>query len=448
MATKTDSRLTGETVELLQALIRNQCVNDGTAESGFEDRNARVLRDELEGTSVDMQLFEVSPGRTSLIARYPGTDPAAPAVCLMGHTDVVPVSPEGWSRDPFGGELVDGEVWGRGAVDMLNLTSSMAVAFRHVIRSNKRYPGDIIYFAVADEEAGGAHGAEVLIEEQWDALKCDYVLTEYGGIPIRSATGTTVLIATSEKGIGQRRLTIGGEPGHGSMPFGTDNALVKAAEVVRRITAYNPKANIDEEFAARVRAMGFDAKIEAGLLDAGRITETLSQVEPRMARNLHACCHTTFSPNVIHGGVKTNVIPDKVVLDLDIRTLPGETDVEIEAHLAALLGDMAQHVTSEPIANDRSTASPAYTPLWDALAGAIDGVYPGATLLPSIVTGGTDARFFREKGVVAYGAGLLSPQVSLADFFARFHGHNERIDTESLALTTQLWLDVLDRLWD
>ncbi len=448
MAITTDPKLTGETVELLQALIRNQCVNDGTAESGFEDRNARVLRDELEGTGVDMELFEVSPGRTSLIARYPGTDPDAPAVCLMGHTDVVPVSPDGWSRDPFGGELVDGEVWGRGAVDMLNLTSSMAVAFRHVIRSGKRYPGDIIYFAVADEEAGGAHGAEVLIKQQWDVLKCEYVLTEYGGIPIESANGRTVLITTSEKGIGQRRLTIAGEPGHGSMPFGTDNALVTASEVVRRITAYNPKANIDADFTARVKAMGFAPDVEAGLLDHGRITETLQQMEPRMARNLHACSHTTFSPNVIHGGVKTNVIPDKVILEVDIRTLPGETNAEVEAHMAAALGDLASRVTYDEIANDPSTKSPAYTPLWDALSGAVNAAYPETTLLPSMVTGGTDARFFRERGVIAYGAGLLSPKVSLEDFFTRFHGHDERIDTESLALTTQLWLDVLDRLWD
>lgn len=448
MATRTDPKLTGETVELLQALIRSQCVNDGSPESGFEDRNARILRDELEGTGVDMQLFEVAPGRSSLIARYPGTEPGAPALCLMGHTDVVPVSPQGWTRDPFGGELVDGEVWGRGAVDMLNLTSSMAVAFRHVIRSQKRFPGDIVYFAVADEEAGGTYGAEALIEQQWDALKCEYLLTEYGGIPVDSPAGRTVMITTSEKGIGQRRLTISGEPGHGSMPFATDNALVKAAEVVRRITAYNPKANIDDEFTARVKAMNLGAEVEAGLLDPGRILDTLDQMEPKIARNLHACCHTTFSPNVIHGGVKTNVIPDTVVLDLDIRTLPGETDADIAHHIEAALGDLASEVRYETLTNDGSTASAPFTLLWDALHGAVNCAYPNTTLLPSMVTGGTDARFFRDKGVVAYGAGLLSTNVSLADFFTRFHGHDERIDVESLALTTQLWLDVLERFWD
>ena len=154
-----NDQLTNETVELLQQLIRNQCVNDGTETSGHEDRNARLLRDELDGLPVDIEMIEPAPGRTSMIARYEGTDPEAPTLCLMGHTDVVPVSPDGWTNDPFGGELItaaDGtpEVWGRGAVDMLNLTSSMLVAFREIVRSERRYPGDIIYFGVADEEAG------------------------------------------------------------------------------------------------------------------------------------------------------------------------------------------------------------------------------------------------------------------------------------------------------
>ncbi len=124
--------LTAETIELLQQMIRNRCVNDGTAESGYETRNADLLRSFLGSTGLDLQQFEPTAGRASLVARIEGSDPTAPSLCLMGHTDVVPVNESGWSRDPFGGELVDGEVWGRGAVDMLNLTASMAVAFRHL----------------------------------------------------------------------------------------------------------------------------------------------------------------------------------------------------------------------------------------------------------------------------------------------------------------------------
>ncbi len=440
--------LTNESVELLQALIRNQCVNDGTIDSGFEDRSARLLRDELESTGVDMQLYEPTPGRTSLIARWPGTDPDAPALCLMGHTDVVPVSPDGWTHDPFGGELIDGEVWGRGAVDMLNLTSTMAVAFRHWISSGRRFPGDIIYFAVADEEAGGRHGAGPLVESEWDALACDWVLTEFGGIPMHTAAGTSMFITTAEKGIGWRRLTVKGSPGHGSMPYGTDNALVKAAEVVRRISQYRPSPQLDELWAARVAAMGLPDDLSAMLIDADQMIEALASMPPDLARNAHACSHTTFSPNVVSGGVKTNVIPDSVTIEVDIRTLPGETSEDVNQHLRAALGDMFDHVDVEILQEHLSTASLTDNRLWSSLSDSVKMAYPTATVVPSLVTGGTDARFFRDKGAVAFGAGLLSPKVDIGEFFSRFHGHDERIDVDSLRLTVELWMNIVDRLWD
>ncbi len=441
-------RLTNETVELLQALIRNQCVNDGTPESGHEDRSARLLRDELEGTGVDFQTYEPIPGRTSLICRWPGTDPTAPALCLMGHTDVVPVSPDGWTNDPFGGELIDGEIWGRGAVDMLNLTSSMAVVFRHLVTSGRRFPGDIVYFAVADEEAGGTHGAEVLVRDEWDALDCEWVLTEFGGIPFYSPAGMSLLVTTAEKGISWRRLTVKGTPGHGSMPYGTDNALVKAAEVVRRLGNYRPSPQLDELWAARVKAMGLPDDLSRKLLDPGALDDAIAELPAEIAGNAHACSHTTFSPNVIEGGVKTNVIPDSVTIEVDIRTLPGEDREEVEGHVRAALGDLYESVETEIIKHDPSTSSPIDNRLWDTLNASIAKAYPEALVIPSMVTGGTDARFFRNRGSVAYGAGLLSKRVDTGEFFRRFHGHDERIDIESLRLTVQLWLDVVDNLWE
>lgn len=436
-------RLTGETVDLLRALIVNECVNDGTETSGHEDRSARLLENELEGLGLDLVRYETTPGRSSLVTRYEGTDPSAPSLCLMGHTDVVPVSPEGWLRDPFGAELVDDEIWGRGAVDMLNLTSSMAVAFRHVVRSGRRYPGDIIYFAVADEEAGGTHGAKYLLDRNWDHLHADFVLTEFGGIPISNS----ILLTTAEKGVGWRRLHVSGTPGHGSMPYGTDNALVTAAEVVRRLSEYDPGPRLDRLWEQRVRAMDLGPELSGMLLDPARIKEAFDFMPPEIARNAHSCSHTTFSPNVIHGGVKTNVIPDRVSLDVDIRTLPGETSEDVDRHLAAALGDLWTGVEVEIIQDEPATESPTDNRLWETLTAAMGRHYPGKALVPSLVTGGTDARFFREKGAIAFGAGLLSEAVSAADFLTRFHGHNERIDIASLRLTTQLWLDVFDLLW-
>src|SRR5262249_38340770 len=162
------TNLTGQTTELLQALIRNACVNDGTADSGGETRNAELLHAYLTGAGLEVQCYESRPGRGSIVAKIEGSDPNAPTLCLMGHTDVVPVNPSGWSRDPFGGELIAGEVWGRGAIDMLNLTSSMAVAFRHLAHSGFRPKGTLIYFGVADEEAGGQWGAEWMVDHHWD----------------------------------------------------------------------------------------------------------------------------------------------------------------------------------------------------------------------------------------------------------------------------------------
>lgn len=448
--------LTGETVELLQQLIRNRCVNDGTPGSGQEQRSAELLRNEIEGLGLDFELYEPSPGRTSLLTRYEGTDPDAPSLCLLAHTDVVPVDENGWDNDPFGGEIVaapDGteEVWGRGAVDMLNLTSSMFVALRDAVRSQRRYRGDIVYLAVADEEAAGILGAKHITENHWDHLRCDYVLTEFGGVPTRTASGTRVLLTTGEKHGAGRVIKVSGTPGHGSMPYGTDNALVKAAAIVGRIASHEASPRIDVMFAERVRAMGLDAEVEALLLDPARIAEGLARLPPGLARNTHSCAHLTMSPNLMTAGDKANIVAGSAEIVVDIRMLQGDTQADVDAMLVEIIGpELMASVTIEPIypdMTDGTPPSPTATPLWDALTESIRLAYPDAKVLPSMVTVGTDARFFRQRGVTSYGAGLLSLKVSADDFLNRFHGHNERIDVDSLRLTTRLWTDVFERLW-
>ncbi|MFN3217787.1 MAG: M20/M25/M40 family metallo-hydrolase [Acidimicrobiales bacterium] len=438
---------TNRTVELLQAMIRNACVNEGTVESGQEIRNAELIATVLDGVGIDYELFHAAPGRTSLIARIEGTDPDAPSLCLNGHTDVVPVTPEGWSRDPFGGELVAGEVWGRGAVDMLNLTASMAVAVAHLASSGFRPRGDLVFLAVADEEAGSAHGARWLADHHADLITTDYVLTEHGGLHAGPATSPTIGMKVGEKGVAWRRLTVRGTPGHGSMPFGSDNALVKAAAVVQRLADYRPAPAFHEHWRSEVETMGLDADICAALLDRGRIDELLDSLPPAAgAGYLHACTHTTMSPNVSVGQTKTNVIPDTVHLDVDIRTMPGEGPEEVAAHLRAALGDLADHVEVEALMNDRASISPTDTPLWDSLQRAVARPFPASTIRPQLTVGFTDARVHRDLGAVAYGAALCSPNLAAADFARRFHGNDERIDVESLALTTQLWIDVVTDL--
>lgn len=434
---------TGETVELLQAMIRNACVNDGTAASGQEVRTADVLQTYLEGAGLDVEGFEPTPGRRSVVARIEGSDPTAPTLLLMGHTDVVPVSPAGWERDPFGGELVDGEIWGRGAIDMLNLTASMAVATKELARRGWRPRGTLVYLGVADEEAGGEHGADWLVQHELDAVGADFVITESGGWTVQGPAGTKVVVTVGEKGAAWRRLRVHGTPAHGSMPFGADNALVKAAEVVRRVADYRPATEINDVWRAYAASLDLDAETRAALVDPARAWAACESIaDARTAKFAHACTHTTFSPDVVHGGTKTNVIPDEVAIDVDIRILPGQTGEDVDRMLTDALGPLAAHVTIEHLHDRPSTQSPTDTPLWHAIEALVAKVRPEATLLPRITAGGTDATFFRDAGSVAYGFGLLSRSISYEDFSSRFHGNNERIDVESLRLTTQCWLDL------
>ena len=436
--------MTGEVVELLQQLIRSRCVNTGEPESGEEVRNVDVLRGYLEGAGIDLEAYEPVPGRVSLVGRIEGSDPSAPALCLMGHTDVVPANDDGWTHDPFGGDQIDGEIWGRGAVDMLNLTSSMAVAFKHLKVSGFRPRGTLVYLAVADEEAGGVHGAEWLTEHEYEAIRADYVVTESGGLVCPTPAGRRVVLTTAEKGIAWRRLRVAGTPGHGSMPYRADNALVKAALAVTRLASYMSPPQVTEQWRGYVQLLDLPDDLKRDLVDPTRVTEACAAIEdPRTAKVAHACTHRTMSPNVVGGGQKTNVIPDLVEIDLDVRTLPGETAEDVDAGIRDALGeDLAGSVEIVPLHQALSSASGWDTPLREAIERATRCFYPDASLVPRMTTGGTDARFYREKGAVAYGFGLFSERVSLEDFATRFHGNDERVDVESLALTTQLWTEL------
>ena len=296
--------LTGETVELLQQMIRNQCVNDGTVASGQERRTSDLLRSYLEGSGLDIDVYEPdgAPGRASLVTRIEGTDPAAPTLCLMGHTDVVPVTPATWTRDPFAGELVNGEVWGRGALDMLNLTASQAVVLKALARRGWRPRGTLVYLACADEEAGGMLGAGHVCKRHWDALRADYLLTENGGTVSAHNGQLNVTVHVGEKGVAWRRLRVKGTPGHGSMPYGADNALIKAAQVVTRLADYRPAPYVGDLWRGVVGSLDLEPGVKEALVDPSRLDETIATLSPSIARAAWSATHTTFSPNMCRGG--------------------------------------------------------------------------------------------------------------------------------------------------
>jgi acetylornithine deacetylase/succinyl-diaminopimelate desuccinylase-like protein len=431
---------TGEVTELLQQLIRNACVNDGTEASGQEARSADVLQGYLEGSGLELERYDAAPGRTSLVGRIEGTDPDAPTLLLMGHTDVVPANPDGWRHDPFGGELIDGEVWGRGAVDMLNLTASMAVATKQLARDGFRPRGTLVYLAVADEEALGTLGAKHLVDHEADAVRADYVITESGGIPIPSPTGLKLPVIVAEKGSCWALLRISGTPGHGSQPYKTDNALVTAAKVVQRIAEHRPATQIHDTWRRFLEGMEYPEEMVAPLLDPATFLDACEIFPLGMGRQFHACTHTTFAPTMAEAGTKINVIPDRVDLQIDIRTLPGHTEPEVREMLAEAIGpDLLDKVEIVALHDDPSTSSPVETPLWDTLQRATSSFYEGSKIVPYMTVGATDARFFRRLGTTSYGFGMFSTDMSFEDYGSMFHGDDERIDVGSLRMSTELW---------
>jgi len=435
----------GEVAELLQQLIRNACVNDGTPGSGGEIRSADSL-DEFLG--IEGERREPHPGRVSVVYRLPGAR-RAPTLTFMGHTDVVPVSREGWTVDPFAGERRDGFVWGRGAIDMLNQTAAMACVFKRFASGSLRYPGDLVFLAVADEEAGGRLGARWLVEDHWPLVASDYLLTEIGTPALLGRSGPGVPVTVAEKGLQWRRLHTRGASGHGSQPYATDNALVRVADAVSTLVANPPGPHITDEWRRFVSAWDPPEELAAALVDADHIDAAIDRLavhDVGLARWVHACTHLTVSPNVMHAGIKANVIADRAEAQIDVRSLPGQDETDVTDHFRKAIGPGFDELGYEVVEASAANGSPPEGPLWDAISAATGEVAPGSHLIPAMIPIGTDARFFRRRGTVAYGVGLFDDRVGFGDFLRMFHGHDERVSEASLGMTADLYLRTVERL--
>ncbi len=427
-----------ETLDLVQALIRNACVNDGTPESGNEARSVATL---VEYLGDPEEVFEPTPGRQSVLYRVPGSG-QGPALMLMGHLDVVPVTPDGWSHDPFGGVVADGFLWGRGAVDMLNVTGAMAVTMRRYLAGELApLTGDLLYLAVADEEAGGVHGAEYLAEHRWDTVAADYVLCEIAYPAMGTGDSARPTVNVGEKGPFWRRVFSSGTPAHGSQPYGTDNALVPLARAFAALADADSPVSISDEWKAFVGAGPFEAEMKAALTDPDLVDEAIDQLalsDPLLARYAHACTHMTIAPTVLKSGGKANVIPDAAEGSLDVRVLPGQDDSTFDDHFRKVLGADADRLSVQPVLNHVPTSSAPDGLLWESLADAHEALSGGRDMIPVLTPASTDARFWRAKGAIAYGAGWFDDQVDFGTFLSMFHGHDERISLTSLDQTERM----------
>lgn len=441
-----NEELKSETIDLLRTLIRNACVNDGSPTSGHEHRSVATL---TEYFGVAGTVFEPVPGRQSMLHRVEGTDPNAPSLLLMGHTDVVPANPSGWSVDPFAADVSDGFIWGRGAIDMLNVTAAMAAVFKpYLLGAIDPPPGDLLYFAVADEEAAGTHGANYVTANFWDQVGADFVLTEIAYPPIDLGGGVRYPVSVGEKGPFWTHIHAAGTPGHGSTPYGADNALEPLVGGLAALFEAPGVVGISEVWRGFVSGLGLPSELAEELLDPERIDGAIDRInasDPRLATYLHACTHLTVSPNVIGGGVKANMIPDTAVAQVDLRAVPGQDRDDVDRFLGKAMGRHADRLRLEPQADFPATESRAAGSLWEAIVDATEDVTGSRAVVPTLMPASTDARFFRRRGSTAYGVGLFDEEVSFPDFLTMFHGNDERVSTESVGLTATLLERVLDR---
>ena len=438
--------MSSEVVVLLQQLIRNACVNDGTRESGHEYRSVETLVDYF---GVAGEVFEPAPGRQSLVYRVEGSDPEAPSLGLAPHLDVVPVDPSGWTQDPFGAEIVDGFVYGRGAVDMLNVTAAMSVAARPYINGELQPRGDLLFVALADEEAGGALGAQPYTEQRWDQAQVDFMLTEVAYPPVSYASEQAIPVATGEKGAFWSLLRATGTPGHGSAPYGSDNALRKMVEAVHGIFAESMPVVITHEWEEFVASLDLPDDVKEALVDPDRVDgaiDTFAVDDPLFARYAHAVTHLTISPNMLNAGMKSNVIASQASANVDIRALPGIDRSFVDSFLFKAMGSARDDVDIEPIQDFESTLSPIGNPLWEAIGDSVEEIEGHRRLLPTIMNVATDARFWRKKGTIAYGVGLYDDRMDFSEMLALFHGHDERVSVDSVGRTTNLYVEILRHL--
>jgi len=415
-----------EVADLLRRLIRV----DTTNPPGNETAAAELLRDYLEPAGVGCELYARSPERANLVARVRGRGDG-PTLVLLSHTDVVLADPAEWAHDPFAGDLVDGEVWGRGALDMKGQVAASAVAMAALARDGWRGAGDVVFVAAADEEGGTGFGLPWLVEAHPDAVRADFAVNEGGGDRVELGGKTLYLCATAEKATAPFLLRVFGRSGHASMPGIADNALVKAARLVERLDGFAVAPRLIPETEGFLAALLPEVPSAAEALDAAR------RVGPLAAELVEPLLGMTVSPTMAHASDKRNVIPALCEVTLDVRLLPGQSVAEAKSAIRARLGEGDYELVN--IEERGGTRSPADGVLWDAVRTFVEAEEPAAAAAPICVAGFTDSHWLREAfGTVAYGffpARELDPEVA-----ARLiHSADERVPVADLELGVR-WL--------
>jgi acetylornithine deacetylase/succinyl-diaminopimelate desuccinylase-like protein len=424
-----------EVVGICRDLIRIDTSNPGDHSGPGERAAAEHVAALLAEAGLEPAVLESHPKRTSVVARIPGRDPERPALLVHGHLDVVPANAPDWQHDPFAGEIADGCVWGRGAIDMKDMDAMMLAVVRQRLREGRPPARDIVLAFTADEEAGGTWGARFLVDQHRDLFEgVTEAVGEVGGFSIVLGRQRLYLLQTAEKGMAWMRLTARGTAGHGSM-IQTDNAVTELAEAVGRVGRHEWPVRLIPSVQAFLEGACKALGIEFMPNDPAQPLAKIGAV----SRVIGATLRNTVNPTVLRAGYKVNVVPQEAVAEMDGRFLPGYED-EFFAELDRVLGP---GVTREIIHTDIALETTPDGDLYDAMTSALIAEDPGAQVIPYCLSAGTDAKQFSRLGLRCFGFTPLRLPPDL-DFSGMFHGIDERVPVDALHFGTR----VLDRFLD
>ena len=424
-----------EPTAILSDLIKINTVNP----PGNETAVARYLKQLFDSAGIPNEIIEPEEGRGSFIARL-GSGPKK--LLYFAHADVVAAGDD-WDFDPFSGEIKDGIIYGRGALDCKDLLAAEVSAALQLAATGKPLNGELIVVAAADEETGGSLGAKCLVENYREKLQADFAINEGAELPICMGNRMIYFLQVGEKGTAWCRLKARGVSCHGSVPSLGENAVLKLSRALAALGEYRPEIKLIPEVEtllrelARFRGLSYDPARDAvdSLIDR-------LDLERGFAETLRAMTRMTVSPNRVEGGLKTNIVPDRCVAELDIRILPGQDRAYVEGELRRLIGEEIEIEFMNYIAPTFSTSQSDYYRLLESLTLELAG--REAVCLPYVSTGSTDSKYLRGAGIPAYGIGHMAAGFDQA-VRTTLHGRNERTDVASLQLKTQFLFELARR---
>jgi acetylornithine deacetylase/succinyl-diaminopimelate desuccinylase-like protein len=437
MASRAPGTAEAEAVAIASDLIRIDTSNRGGGDCR-ERPAAEYVAERLAEMGLDPVVLEAAPGRANVVARIEGADPAAGALLAHGHLDVVPAEPAEWARHPFSGEISDGVLHGRGAVDMKNADAVLVAVARDLARSGTRPHRDVVLAFTADEEDTGAFGAGWLAAEHPGLFEgCTEAVGESGGFTFHAGNGLRLYpVASAERGTAWLRLTARGRAGHGSKP-NPDNAVVRLARAVARISDHQWPVRLIPTVRAAIAAIteaagAGPAPVGAGSVQASDVEELLSQMGPAAAL-VAATIRNSANPTMLTAGYKVNVIPAKATACVDGRVLPGYED-EFAATLDELAGPDVQW---EYLHQEVPLEAPLEAAVVTAMTEALRAEDPGGTVVPYCMGGGTDAKQFSRLGIAGYGFTPLRLPPGF-DYYAMFHGVDEQVPVDALHFSVRV----------